>query len=102
MRYSIRGQLNIIGYFVYWRDVSQERVWLFILIVSGVVAGLASGIVVWGVQEIASLFVLFALWDVWVLTSSAMGGVLFGAITGVPLAWLLYNTPEIVDHKSTF
>jgi hypothetical protein len=97
------GTLSIIlQYSVCWRDVySRKRGWLFILIVSSVVAGLASGIVVWGVQEIASLFALFALWDVWVLTSSATGGILFGSITGVPLAWLLYSTSEIVNHKST-
>jgi hypothetical protein len=74
-----------LQYFLCWQHVSQSKTWLPVLGISAIIAGLASGLAICGIEALVSLFALYSLWDIWHLLGTGLGGTLFGAISGLPL-----------------
>jgi hypothetical protein len=77
-----------LQYLVHWRYVSQSKTWLPVLGISAMIAGLASGLAMSGIQILVSLFALYSLRNMWHLLGTGLGGTLFGAISGLPLGRL--------------
>ena len=91
--YTILGVLGGVSsvslqYLVHWRHTSQSKAWLPVLSISAMLAGLASGVAMWGIQALVSLFALYSLQDMWRLLGTVLGGTLFGALSGLPLGRL--------------